>query len=197
MFLLVYGIEDINNKETLVSRFFKNAPFEFRSIIIHYIGQHLQDFKRDKDFKDIVTRLKQFWDHRITEARIGEKKDFQRELTRFSIWLENSIFEKEWILQQFIRTLEITGGSVDVFYDVIDIFLDYVEEYPVLVMKCIDQIIKHNIEVNNYLLYPEKYKAVLEKVFQSKSQKAKDIAKGLINHLVLRDFDYFRDLLRI
>jgi len=195
--LLVYGIEDISNEESLISKFFKNAPSEFRSIFIHHIGQHLQDFRSDNEFKDIITRLKQFWDYRITEAKNGGIQEFQRELTRFSIWLQNSIFEKEWILQQFEKTLGITQGSIDVFYDVIDFLLDYVEEYPVLVMKCIDQIIKHDIEVNNYLLYDEKYRRVIEKVFQSKNQESIGIARELINYLVSRDLDYFRDLLKV
>lgn len=195
--LLVHGIEDISNEESLIHKFFKNAPSEFRSIFIHYLGQHLQDFRSNNDSKDIITRLKQFWDYRITEAKNGEIKDFQRELTRFVIWFENSIFEKEWILQQFEQTLEITQGSIDVFYDVIDSLLDYVEEYPVLVMKCIDQIIKHDIEVNKYLLYIEKYNSVLKKVFQSRNQQAIDNAKEVINYLVSRDYDYFRGLLRV
>jgi len=196
MLLYIHGVEDIIDENSIVVKFFTNVPNEFKSIAIHYVGQHLKNFEKNKDFENILKRLKDLWSYRIKVAKNGDIKDFRRELTRFTIWVQNSVFEKEWVIQQFEETLNITSGSVDVFYDVLDTLLGYVEDFTLGVMNCVDKIIKYDIEFNQYLLYVDRYKSILREIFKSNNREAIFKAKDLIDYLSLRDFNYFGDLLR-
>jgi len=195
MLLYIHGVEDIIDENSIVVKFFTNVPNKFKSIAIHYIGQHLKDFEKNEDSEKILKRLKDLWNYRIEVAKNGYIKDFRQELTKFTIWVNNSVFEKEWIIKQFEETLNITSGSVDVFYDVLDTLLGYVEDFSLGVMNCVDKIIKYDIEFNQYLLYVDRYKNILREIFKSNNQDAIIKAQDLINYLSLRDFNYFGDLL--
>ncbi|GAG87467.1 unnamed protein product [marine sediment metagenome] len=113
----------------------------------------------------------------------------------FLFWFKNSIFDKKWTILKLEEILDLTGGSIDVFSDVLDTFLDYIDEFPLNVINCLEKIIKNQVGTNGYLLFETKYEPLLAGLLRSEDQEAKDKTRNLINFLGSRDLHYFRDLL--
>jgi len=149
-----------------------------------------------ENFELVLKKLMELWEYRLFKIKKSKVDDSRQELVFFSFWFINSIFDKEWTILRFEETLNLTRGSIDVFIDVLDTFLNYVEEFPQNVMNCLEMIIKNGVENNGYLLFQEKYRPLLKIILQSENQEAKDKARDLIDYLGRRDLHYFRDLLK-
>lgn len=196
MRLYVNGIEDLKSKNSLINKFFQRASDEVRRLAVAYIGQNLLKMKSLENFELVLKKLMELWEYRLFKIKKSKVDDSRQELVFFSFWFINSIFDKEWTILRFEETLNLTRGSIDVFIDVLDIFLNYVEEFPQNVMNCLEMIIKNGVENNGYLLFQEKYRPLLKIILQSENQEAKDKARDLIDYLGRRDLHYFRDLLK-
>ncbi|TKJ22794.1 MAG: arginine--tRNA ligase [Promethearchaeota archaeon Loki_b31] len=158
------GLEDLKSNDSLLLKFYTKANPRLFSFPILFIGQNLKEFRKSDDFKDVLTRLKSLWIFRLSEAKRSKNKDlFMNELTSFSIWFTNSIFDDEWVVDEYKNTLELTDGSIDVHYSVLDEFLKYMNKYPENIIDCIHLIIRKEIEKYKYLIYTEKYKLIFLK----------------------------------
>ena len=195
MRMYINGIEDLKSENSLVLKFFQKAPDDVRKIGIAYIGQNLSNLKDMEDYDLVLKKLMELWEERILVIKNSSVDNYRRELVFFLFWFKNSIFDKKWTILKLEEILDLTGGSIDVFSDVLDTFLDYINEFPLNVINCLEKIIKNQVGTDGYLLFETKYEPLLAGLLRSEDQEAKDKARNLINFLGSRDLHYFRDLL--
>ena len=108
---------------------------------------------------------------------------------------ENSIFDKKWMIRQFIEVLRLLNGSIYVFYDVLGILREYIQFFPDQVYECLDLIVKQEIK-SGFLTFEEKFKILLEDLLESENAEIKEKTVNLINYLIKLNFHNFNFLLR-
>jgi len=195
MRLYIHGIEDLKSKNSLVNKFFLRAPDDILKLAIAFIGQNLSKLNDFENFEEILKRLMELWEDRLSKIKKNDVNKHKRELTFFLFWFKNSIFDKKWTISKLEETLDLTRGSIGLFSDVLDTFVDYVGEFPLNIINCLEKIVKNQVVDDGYLLFQEKYKPILKLLLDSENQEAKNKTKDLINYLGNRDLHYFRDLL--
>ena len=195
MRMYINGIEDLRSENSLVFKFFQKAPDDARKLGIAYIGQILSNLKDMEDYDLVLKRLMELWEERLLVIKNTGVDNYQRELVFFLFWFKNSIFDKKWTILKLEEILDLTGGSIDVFSDVLDTFLDYINEFPLNVINCLEKIIKNQVGTNGYLLFEKKYEPLLAGLLHSENKEAKEKTRDLINYLGSMDLHYFRELL--
>ena len=193
--LYIYGIESLEEENSLIIQFFNKSNTNARRSAIGSIGVHLQQYVNEEDFEKIIGRLIKLMEYRIEKAKAGNLEDYKEELFSFIFWFRNSIFDNEWMINQFLEVLRLLDGSIDVFYDVIDILGDYVTNFPIQVLECLNLIIKSEAK-SSYLIYEEKYKNLLKKLLENENAEIKQETVNLVNYLIKLNFHNFKDLLR-
>ncbi|MBA7539906.1 hypothetical protein ES705_32195 [subsurface metagenome] len=195
MRMYINGIEDLRSENSLVFKFFQKAPDDARKLGIAYIGQNLSNLKDMEDYDLVLKRLMELWEERLLVIKNIGVDNYQRELAFFLFWFKNSIFDKKWTILKLEEILDLTGGSIDIFIDVLDTFLDYIDEFPLNVINCLEKIIKNQVGTVGYLLFEKKYEPLLAGLLHSENKEAKEKARDLINYLGSMDLHYFRELL--
>ncbi len=195
MRMYINGIEDLRSENSLVFKFFQKAPDDVRKIAIAYIGQNLSNLKDMKDYDLVLKRLMELWEERLIVIQNTSVDNYRRELAFFLFWFKNSIFDKKWTILKLEEIIDLTGGSIDVFSDVLNTFLDYIDEFPLNVINCLEKIIKNQVGTDGYLLFEKKYEPLLAGLLHSENKEAIEKARDLINYLGSMDLHYFRELL--
>jgi len=191
----IQGMEDLESSDSLILKFFNNADPRLRSIAISHIGQNLKEIRKLDNSEEILYRLKDLWLFRLAKAeRSNNKNDIKKELTSFSFWFSNSIFDDKWVINIYKKTLELTEGSVDVHYNVLDELLKYMEDFPEDVIKCVELIIEDKIKNQKYLIYTEKYKLIFLKAKSLNNERIDKILNEIIDRLGSIGIFDFRDL---
>ena len=195
MRLYIYGIEDLKSENSLVFKFYQKTPDDVRKLGIAYIGQILSSLKDMKEFDLVLKRLMELWEERLLVFKNSNIDDYKREIVFFFLWFNNSIFEKGWAIDRLDEVLDLTNGSINMFSDVLDTFLKYIDEFPLKVIHCLEKIIKNQVKTDGYLLFERKYDPILTRLLLSNEKDIREKTKSLINYLGSRDLHHFRDLL--
>ena len=74
-------LEEIENRRSVLNKFFKNAPYNIRSHAISFLANAIEEVKPKKDSEE-WKRLKALWEDRINKAK-------DQELSNFVRWLKN------------------------------------------------------------------------------------------------------------
>ena len=195
MRLYINGIEDLKSENSLVFKFFQKNPDDVRKLGIAYIGQILSSLKDMKGYDLVLKRLMELWEERLRVFKNSNIDDYKREIVFFFLWFNNSIFEKGWTIDRLDEVLDLTNGSINMFSDVLDTFLKYIDEFPLKVIHCLEKIIKNQVKTDGYLLFERKYDPILTRLLLSNEKDVREKTNSLINYLGSRDLHYFRDLL--
>lgn len=195
MVLYIYGIESLEEEASLINQFFKISDINARRSAIRSIGVHLEQYTDEEDFENIKERLMKLMEDRIEKAKMEDFEDFKIELYGFLFWFRNSIFDKKWMIHKFLEVLRFLDGSIHVFHDIVDILGDYVKDFPIQVLECLDLIIKSELKTG-YLIYEEKYTSLLKKLLENENTEIKQNTVNLINYLIKLNFHNFNVLLK-
>ncbi len=194
MILYIKGLEQLNDEDSLIYKFFITASGENRKIAIRNIGTNLKKYKDDEDLEEIKERLKNLLDYRLREVSSENITNYIKELHGFIYWFRNSIFEKEWTINKLLEILRLLNDSFQESYFIPEILEVFAVEYPVQVIECIEIIIKKEIK-DGFLISENKYKSMLKNVINSENEEVNQRAFKLINYLLRMNFHNFKDLL--
>ncbi|MFW9873257.1 MAG: hypothetical protein ACFFG0_09160, partial [Candidatus Thorarchaeota archaeon] len=195
MVLYIYGVADLEKETSIVNIFFKNSDGPSRRSAIRSIGTNLDKYLNEEEFDEIKDRLIKLMELRIKEAKKGNLEDFKEEIFGFIFWFRNSIFDKEWMINQFLEVLRLLNGQIYVFSDVVDILNEYIKGFPDQVFECLELIIKSELKTG-YLIYEEKFKSILKGLLKNENPEIRQKVVDLINYLIKINFHNFSDLLR-
>ena len=195
MRMYINGIEDLKSGNSLVNKFFQRAPDDVIKLAIAYVGQNLSKLNDIENYEEVLIRLMELWEDRLSKIKNDGVDKHTRELTYFLFWFKNSIFEKKWTVLRLKEIIDLTNGSIGVFNEILETFLEYVRDFPLNIINCLEKIVKYEVVRSGYLIFQEKYEPILKILLESENQEARNKTKDLIDYLGSRDLHYFRDLL--
>jgi len=194
MILYIEGLEQLNDEDSLIYKFFNTASGENRKIAIRNIGTKLKKYEDEEELEKIKERLTTLLDYRLREASRENITNFIEELHAFIYWFRNSIFEEEWTINKLLEVLRLLNDSFNESYFIPEILENFVVRYPVQVIECLEIIIKKEIR-EDFLLSENRYKIILKVLINSENEEVNQKAVNLINFLLRMNLHDFKDLL--
>ncbi len=174
-----------------VLQFFEEAPPATRSYAISFLGRSLQDVDSDELTPETKERLRNLWDNRL-----GASAPYvSEELEEFGFWVANDVLDPSWVVYRLRKTLELTGGSISVGYQVLGRLAALAEEYPSEAVGILDLMVRGDRSGMEVYRWKDQAHALLDSVIQGSDERAKAMAGSIIHHLGSRGIHDFRDLL--
>ena len=192
--LYLNQLEDLDDQDSLIFKFFKEAAGDYRKSAIRNIGNFLSKNQTIDDFEEKKQRFKKLLDHRFKEYYKGNVNDYETEFNGYIYFFINSIFEEDWTINRLLDLLKILNSKFEGRWYVIDILQDHVRMFPFKVIECLSLVLKHEVK-DDYIIYEEKYKQVLQELIDLDNQDVTEKVHELVDFLFRRNLHNFRDLL--
>lgn len=110
--LMAYYLSgDINltSADGLLAAFYERAPAEVRGQATAYVGQVLRD-SADQTEPEHCARVQRLWTWRREAMATRPPEERRAELENFGWWFASEPCDQDWLLEELIRTLELTGS---------------------------------------------------------------------------------------
>ncbi len=190
MTLYWHGSLSLDEKSPVSEFFDKLAPF-LRAYAISFIGTSLQKVPPDKVTHETRKRLRDLWEMRVERAKSGDSE----ELEAFGFWAASEVFDASWMLGQLKKTLERTGGSIGVGYQVLAKVALMAGEYPNEAVELLNLMVRFDTTGMAIYRWKEDARSLLQTVIDGNDEEAIRVARAVINYLGSIGFHEFRDLL--
>jgi len=192
-----WGLDDIKQVDSLVRQFFLVADISLKSEAISFIGRNLERFiPALPDIETMLKRIVELYSWRLEMASLSENKDqFVLELMEFGWWFAKAQIEKEWLLSTLIKTLKITNGKLECYYDVIKRLIDFIEVDSASVAKVIYEIAKGEPEKYNLVYWSDDLRNILKRLLDLHDENTNELATKAIDKLCERGLTNFKNLL--
>jgi len=135
------------------------------------------------------------WEFRMEKIDGGRVQEFKEEIRGFFYWFQNSVFEKEWTINQLIKVLKKLDKIQLIPREALNILLDYTNSFPIKVAECLEIIIKTEKKYDGIIISNKNYRKVIEAILGSGNEQAIEKISDLINYLGRHGDLSFRDLL--
>ncbi len=199
--LMVYywwGLEEFDDSNSLINKFFSKANVELRGEAIHFIGRSFESFTAESpNVNNVMKRLQELYDWRIKKAEeSGKPVEYLGELKEYGWWVANCQFSFDWLISRLICTLKLTGGELAWVEAVLDRFPEFIPEQCELVAESTKLIIKGEKTGYHLGYWKPKLRMIFEEIKKCKSVRANELVKYSINLLGGKEgISDFRDLL--
>jgi hypothetical protein len=190
------GKLNLDDPQSLISRFYANASDSLRKYAIEYLGRLLYNTKDEID-ADILKRLQVLWLKRIDNLHITNKRETHLlEPIAFGWWFVSGKFNDTWAIEQLMIAIEL-AGKIEPEHSVLKHLSKIAAEMPLPVVECLDKIlVKNENEPRSITLSrSDETRNILEIAINSDNTKAKKVAIDLINSIGARGYHGYRDLI--
>ena len=189
------GKSNLDDPQSMISRFYANAPDSLRKYALEYIGRSLQNTK-DEINADILKRLQVLWLKRINYLHITNKRGTHpTEPIAFGRWFVSGKFNAIWATEQLKSAIEL-AGRIEPDYSVLEHLSKNATKMQLLTVECLDLLVKNENELRSMnLSRSNETRNILEIAINSNDTKAKKIAIDLIDYLGAKGYLGYRDLI--
>lgn len=187
------GFIPLHGNKSLLELFYQKADASLRGYCIKHIGLSFHHTKGNIS-PEVVGRAKDLWQSRFLEAKENPEENKQ-ELLEFGWWFAGRHFDLAWSLQQLQEVLILTGGKTDMSYLVVDRLSEMFKEKPREVMACFREIVAGGNEDWHYSEHKEKTKAMLRDALTNSDPDVVNLAREVINELLVRRHWEYRELI--
>jgi hypothetical protein len=189
------GKLNLDDPQSMISRFYVNAPDSLRKYAIEYIGRSLYNAK-DKINADILKRLQVLWLKRIDDLHIMNKRGTRpTEPIAFGWWFISGKFNDIWVTEQLKIAIEI-AGKIEPDYSVLKQLSKIAAKMQLPAVECLKILVENENEIRSITLSrSDETRNILEIAINSNDVKAKKVAKGIIHYLGARGYFGYRDLI--
>ena len=192
----IRGKLPLDGQDSTLWHFFGRAPATPRADVIGTIGHDLRSASAQFD-ADTISRLRALWESRLNAASAAhDAVALEEELAQFGSWFASGLFDAEWSLQAFERTLDLASGRVIYWKGVCQRLDPLASGYPRTVVACLTRMADRDSEGWQVDGHAEEIRTVLRAVLSSNDGEARKMARDLINSLGARGFHHFQDLLQ-
>lgn len=180
-------LENIDDKESLLAKFFKAAQVELRARAIWFIADALKEVKPSRESEE-WQRAKALWENRVEKVR-------DEELANFARWLQycpENLDDMVSLIKPIIPQLQY-GLQAE---DVLNYINKNIESCTKNSLSLLNDYLKMKQASRSVLFRQELIKEILTKVHKYKDKP--DIAKEIneaVNHLGIMGYYDFRELL--
>jgi hypothetical protein len=178
----------------LFDKFWEKADGLARGQAIEFIGNSLWRTKINIP-QNVLELLRKLWEQRMTVAeRASNPKDYEWEMSAFGWWFSSGKFDDDWGLVQLAKAVEI-AGKFEGEQQVADRLVVLVSSLPMKVVKCFEQMVRHDREGWHVHYWKEQLRSALATACRDKDPAVVSAAKELIETLGKRGYLEFGELL--
>lgn len=139
------GESRLEDKESLINRFFTAASPGLRASAVGFIGEVLRGTGGSID-AEILSRLQTLWFNRFdTARRAASIDDHKDEIAAFAWWFVSEKFEEEWSLRQ-LREVLLLVKNVDGDNFVVERLAALAPKHPRMAVECLGLMIEGDEE---------------------------------------------------
>lgn len=189
------GKLNLDDPQSMISRFYENAPDFLRKYAIEYIGRSLCNAKNEIN-GEIIKRLQLLWQKRVVDFDIMNKRGTRlTEPIAFGWWFISGKFDDIWVTEQLKIAIEISG-KIEPDYSVLKQLCKIAAKTQLLAVECLYLLVKNENEIRSMTFSRfRETRNILEIAINSSDARAKKVATDLINHLGARGYYGYRDLI--
>jgi hypothetical protein len=184
----------LNTEGSLLDRFFKTAPDDFREHALSFIGRSLINAEVVIP-SEVVERFQSLWSARLQEAQSASSLfSYTGELAAFGWWFASAKFDDTWAIDQ-LRTVLKLSIPVDPYHMVLERLEQITPSMPIVAVECLGLMIENDKKGEYRYSWHESITAILEAAINS--PEARQSAEALIHKLGARGsaYNYLRKLL--
>ncbi len=188
------GKLNMNDKDGLFVKFWKNADEDTKLHAIDFLGRSLQVLK-DPLSEEQEKLLKDLWETRISEAESAvDKKPYEKEMGAFGWWFASAKLDEGWSIAQFLRVLNI-AKKVNADYYVVDRLVVLADTKPFEAVNILSKIAHRDRQ--QWVLFgnEDDLKDILNKALRSSDITAQTAARELVSRLVSWGYTTYSDVL--
>jgi len=186
------GVVQIDEPDSLLSRFLRNAPAEASAHAIETVGRSL---KGEGDIpEDVVQRFVRLWEWFWANMVEGQEEPAKEALSRFGWWLACGRFNDSWCLDQTVRITELQP-VLSPESDTMEKLSMLAAARPSKAIMCADRMVRSDQEGWRLHGWRDALTRLLQEVLASGDASARVTATSLIEHLGRRGFLEFGKLL--
>jgi len=166
--------------------------------VVRRHGCRIEGRRKDELPDGALDRCKELWANRIAAAQDeAHPERLLPELLEFGHWVENSPLPIEWVLEMLHKTLRLTGGSIENYYQVLKTLAEEVTGHTLLVLRCASAITKP--AGPGWIQHPTEpqWEAILCEGLRSTDAEARDLARQVINRFGEIGENRFKPLLEL
>ena len=185
------GSIDFKSADSLLIRFFANAPDAVRGEVIKFVG--ISAKKATAPITPLVIeRLVALWEWRVEIAQAQGGKNQVEELANFVWWLHSGKFEDCWSTVEMVRALELSGTSVqESIY--LRRFAELADKHTAEALRALELAVGKAGKLSSTFWYDEEAVAILSIALQSKDVGLQQRAKALQDAFVKQGrYDYIK-----
>jgi hypothetical protein len=189
------GKLNLDDPQSMITRFYANAPDSLRKYAIEYIGRSLCNTKEEIN-TDIIKRLQFLWLKRIDDLNIMNKRGTRpMEPIAFGWWFISGKFSDIWVTEQLKIAIEI-AGKIEPDYSVLKQLSKIAAKMQLPAVECLKILVENENEIRSITLSRfDETRNILEIAIKSNDVRAKKVAIDLINYLGARGYFGYRDLI--
>ncbi len=189
-----WGESSIDDKNSLISRFFKKAPDITRAHAIEFAGRAVWNTKEAVP-KEILERLQYLFDKRLETARRSKiKANYEKEFSAFGPWVYSRKFDEKWTLNALEKSLTLTKKREGLSGYILEFLGETSLRYPLETVRCLRLMMAANEKRAGWYFESKKVKVVLLKAAKSANPEAQQIASEIQETLTSRGMFEFRNL---
>ncbi len=178
------GLLPLASPESLLTRFFTKAPDELRAQVLGFIGLALFNTGENTPF-EIVERSQRLWEWRLSEALSAiDKTRYKHELAAFGQLFRADICPAEWGMHQLESVLTLVE-NVEMSYAVVERLAGLVEHSPMVVIKCLDFLVKGDLVMWTTSTWEKAVQPILIYALQREEKEIQQQARAIISYLAL------------
>ncbi|MFA6471573.1 MAG: hypothetical protein WCU00_05975 [Candidatus Latescibacterota bacterium] len=182
---------ELDEPKEFLPRFYEKASDTICGHTIKFIGNNLKYANGN-----ILPRLMDLWNKRITHAESAKYEGFEKELTSFGNWFVPPVkFDDRWMIEQLKKVLKLYK-KVEMDHIVIKWLSTKSEEYPSETVCCLTLMIEGNKEGWNIHRWKDDMMKILSTAIKNADANAHDSAIILVHRLGSLGNLEFRDLLK-
>jgi hypothetical protein len=189
-----WGEISIDDTNSLLSRFFREAPEAARMHAIDYAGRAVWNTKGEVP-KEILNRLQHLFDTRLEVAtKSKSRKAHEKELSAFELWVYSRKFDESWTLHALEKMLILTRKRERYGGYILEPLIEFSKRHPLEVLKCVRLMVESNQERLSWYVDPAKLKEILRNATNSDNNEAKQIVVEIQDILIRQGAFEFRNL---
>ena len=188
------GLFPLTSSENLLTRFFTKAPDVLREQVLAFIGRAFHHTGEETP-SEIIERSQRLWEWRLSEAQSAPWITvYVHELAAFGWWFRTAICPPEWGMYQLEAVISRVG-HIDMSYAAVERLAGLVEQYPALVVRCLELLIKGDTMMWTTSVWEKAVRPILMYALQQGAKETQQQAKAIISSLALHGMTDFLDLL--
>jgi hypothetical protein len=180
-----WGVLDLDNPASLLSRFYAKSPIALRSHALEFIARSLSNTEEDVS-PAVLQRLQVLWLRWLEHARQSASHDrHAQESAVFGWWFVSGRFDDSWAIAQLKQALEL-AGEIDPTDSVLERLASVVNVVPFEAVKCLWLIAEGDTKGWYIRGSLKEVRMILNEALQSRDRAARELAESLVHELGAR-----------